>query len=280
MNVKNYLLLIIFIFFASVAFAQPIRGNGGFIIRNSFSGTMTADLELGDTPFSIDGGTNGIGFDPDNDGTNEITMGTDGSITSSGSGERISGTNSFVDFVTAGAGLLVMGGTGGTNNENLIFDLESDPNDVVLSTTTGVGAIDFGTLGLKFQDGERIRMGGGFDANFLWHAAGARDSFQLGLNVGNAEFTGYFSIVEDADLGVTNRIPAGTTADPALRIYSSDDTSANDYIEMFHDQTDGVITVGSGSVRLTNLSGSFGSGSAYVCVNDDGTIFASDSACP
>lgn len=46
----------------------------------SFAGTMTADLELGNTPYSIDGGSGGLAFDPDNDGTNETTINTDGDV--------------------------------------------------------------------------------------------------------------------------------------------------------------------------------------------------------
>lgn len=34
------------------------------------------------------------------------------------------------------------------------------------------------------------------------------------------------------------------------------------------------------TVTITDLQGSYGSGSAYVCVYDNGTLFASDSACP
>lgn len=37
-------------------------------------GTVSSDLEMGNTPYSIDGGTSGIAFDPDNDGTNELTL--------------------------------------------------------------------------------------------------------------------------------------------------------------------------------------------------------------
>lgn len=36
----------------------------------------------------------------------------------------------------------------------------------------------------------------------------------------------------------------------------------------------------SGNIIVSDLSGSYGSGSAYVCVYDNGTLFASDSACP
>lgn len=43
-------------------------------------GTVDADLEMGNTPYSIDGGTNGLAFDPDNDTTNEVTIDTDGDI--------------------------------------------------------------------------------------------------------------------------------------------------------------------------------------------------------
>jgi hypothetical protein len=42
--------------------------------------SLDGDLEMGDTPYSIDGGTNGLAFDPDNDDVNEITMDTAGKV--------------------------------------------------------------------------------------------------------------------------------------------------------------------------------------------------------
>ena len=53
-------------------------GGGGGV---DSSGVVSHDLEMGNTPYSIDGGTGGLAFDPDNDNTNEITFGTDGTIT-------------------------------------------------------------------------------------------------------------------------------------------------------------------------------------------------------
>ncbi|MFC1700007.1 hypothetical protein ACFL1I_08670, partial [Candidatus Omnitrophota bacterium] len=46
--------------------------------------TPAGDLEMGDTPYSIDGGTSGLTFDPDNDNANEVTISTAGLITSVG----------------------------------------------------------------------------------------------------------------------------------------------------------------------------------------------------
>ncbi len=42
--------------------------------------------------------------------------------------------------------------------------------------------------------------------------------------------------MEDADIGNANRDPSGTSADPVLRVWSSDESNASDYIEMFHNQ--------------------------------------------
>ena len=49
---------------------------------------------------------------------------------------------------------------------------------------------------------------------------------------------------------VANRSPSGTSADPVLRIYSSDEAEADDYFEMYHDQTDANIDVGTGDIKL------------------------------
>lgn len=46
----------------------------------SFDGSLTSDLEAGNTPYSIDGGTSGLKFDPDNDSTDEIFFSTAGYV--------------------------------------------------------------------------------------------------------------------------------------------------------------------------------------------------------
>ncbi len=41
-----------------------------------------------------------------------------------------------------------------------------------------------------------------------------------------------------------------------------------------------LATIGTDDVKIDALAGSYGSNSAYVCVSNDGTLFASDSGCP
>jgi hypothetical protein len=69
--------------FRSVQYVlNKVYDSTNYALNIAFSGgiTMAGDLEMGNTPYSIDGGTNGLAFDPDNDGTNEATMDSDGII--------------------------------------------------------------------------------------------------------------------------------------------------------------------------------------------------------
>jgi hypothetical protein len=95
-------LLAILLLLASPAYAATIDtegsiGSGG---GGGFGGTMSSDLEMGNTPYSIDGGTGGLAFDPDNDDVNEVTIGTDGSISLSGSSSISSGAGGL-DFTAS-----------------------------------------------------------------------------------------------------------------------------------------------------------------------------------
>lgn len=76
-------LLALLLLLASPVYAATIGDDGSISAGGggSFSGTMTGDLEMGNTPYSIDGGTGGLAFDPDNDNTNEVTIDTTGQIT-------------------------------------------------------------------------------------------------------------------------------------------------------------------------------------------------------
>src|SRR3990167_6687960 len=58
--------------------SDVVTADGGGV---SSDGTVNGDLEMGNTPYSIDGGTSGLAFDPDNDGTNEVTISTAGGST-------------------------------------------------------------------------------------------------------------------------------------------------------------------------------------------------------
>ena len=70
------------------------------------------------------------------------------------------------------------------------------------------------------------------------------------MQVGSTAHTGHFNLVEEADKDNANRAPLATTANPTLRLYSSDATEPLDYIEFTHNQADGVIATGTGDIIL------------------------------
>lgn len=94
--------LLLYLVFPSYSFAAMSGGGGG--------GTMAENLEMGNTPYSIDGGTNGLYFDPDNDGVVETVISTTGGISTSGddsqtvfaNGKMINGGNTNVIYIDAG----------------------------------------------------------------------------------------------------------------------------------------------------------------------------------
>jgi len=148
-------------------------------------------------------------------------------------------------------GIICLQGAGGTNNEDICFDLETLANIPSIISNTGVTRLSIGLgQGLLFNDGKSIEFGtGGPEVKILWDD-GTNDSFQIGTDVGGATKSGYISIMENGDMGLANREPSGTSADPVLRVYSSDATAATDYIEMYHNQTDANIDVGTGGLKI------------------------------
>jgi len=158
------------------------------------------------------------------------------------------GTTTGVVIQVGSAGILTFQGVGNTNNEAMTLDLESASNQIDFSSSTGAS---FRFLkAVKIIDEGVLRFGNSTDITFVFEASNSVDHLQIGTKVASAGGTGHISIMEIGDLGVANRDPSGTSVDPVLRIYSSDATQADDYIEMFHDQTNGIINVGNGVVSI------------------------------
>lgn len=150
-------------------------------------------------------------------------------------------------------GIICLQGAGGTNNEDICFDLESFSNSAIIQSNTGAT--------LQFLDDFFLNFGSGGDLKFVWETTG-NDNFQIGTRVAGANGSGYVSLMESTDIGNANRSPSGTSADPVFRVYSSDETNANDYGEFLHDQTrfriqsPSEITIDSaGSINLDSASG-------------------------
>lgn len=260
-------------------------------LKLTTAGTLLT-LEAGGTPGATDlkiiASSGDIDFDDENlqttgnltDGTNSLTIANakdaythsqdnsqahtdylinDGNDTTSGiltaagliiDNLSIDGSSILVD--SNASGILTLGGTGGTFNENLTLDFEAVNNKVEINSGTGVTAVRW-RLHQFFLDNKYFSFGSGDDARILWQTTG-KDSLKLGLRLGNDAYTGYFSIMERADVGVADRSPLAVATDPTLRIYSADETSATDYIEFYHDQNDGVIATGVGNLNLNPAS--------------------------
>lgn len=156
-----------------------------------------------------------------------------------------------VKLDTDGDGQLTLLGLGDGFDEDLTINLDDVENRIVLNSTTGASfrfdIYSYYDAATYYNDNIGLTWGGGADATIQWEDTGM-DNLQLGLNVNDDTYSGYFSIMERGDLGNANRSPAAKTTNPTLRIYSADEAEATDYIEFHHNQTNGVIDVGSGSV--------------------------------
>ncbi len=135
-------------------------------------------------------------------------------------------------------GIICLEGQGGTNNEDICFDLESTSNRVLINSNTSGKP--------TFVDGVFVGFGNSADARLQWENSG-NDNFQIGVAVGSASQSGYVSLMQDADMSLANRSPLATSPDPVLRVYSSDATEANDYIEQYHNGTNAFINSGNGN---------------------------------
>ena len=89
-------------------------------------------------------------------------------------------------------------------------------------------------------DTSNIQYGG------LFHTGDVDDDGGFGLISGS----NYITVMNAGDQADDDRIPNTAATDPVLRVYSADDTNANDYIEMYHDQDNAIIESGNGDLQL------------------------------
>jgi hypothetical protein len=141
-------------------------------------------------------------------------------------------------------------------------------NSLTVTDLTVLGDFNFGAVtaqDLFFGDDDQLLFGNTSaspDCRMLWETADA-DAHYLNLVIGSVSRN--FIISEDA--GVDWGHAAQTN--PTIWIHSSDAADTADWLNLTHDQTDGVIDVGNGQVRLLNnlflgddLAVSFGNTSA------------------
>lgn len=159
--------------------------------------------------------------------------------------------NIIADGIFADAnvsGILEFGGVGGTNNEIMTLDFETVVNEVAINSTTGINRFNF-KKPIRLEDNKELQFGN-LDAAMFFDGSGSIDSLQMGLKVNSTIQSGYFSIMEYADLSHANREPSSQTPYPTLRIYSPDENEADDYLEMYHNETDAIINWGNGNLQI------------------------------
>lgn len=111
---------------------------------------------------------------------------------------------------------------------------------------TLTGAVTLGA-GVTMVDDADITLGTGSDAIISFDAATqAPDSLFVGVGTESRQLV----IGETADIGTDLTIAQQTN--PTLNIHSADATDALDYVTLAHDQTDGVIDVGQGDVKIAD----------------------------
>ena len=157
-------------------------------------------------------------------------------------------------------GTLTIGGTGGTNNENLTFNFETTADAVTLGSGTGVGVINWGG-DLYFSAGASEISFSGAKAKQLFFGGSrsgtsfANETAALGNKYTQLVISLYDNLIicERGDTETSwGHTSAGT---PRLYIQSSDATSVSDYLEFYHDQTDGNINIGAGDLKITAAGG-------------------------
>jgi len=168
-------------------------------------------------------------------------------VASNGGVKLYSGNTTGVRLDQNGTGQLKIGGFGGTNNEDLIINLESVANTATVSSSTGVTSMVF-TIAKTLNDDLNFNFGTGLDAAFQFDTADTNDTLKLGLSSNGANASGTFVICELADIDTNFGVP--TSTNPMLRIQSADATTTSDWIGFFHDQTNPVVKFGNGSLQF------------------------------
>ena len=237
----------------------------------SYIGSCTEALET-DADGNVFCGTDNIGVNGDPNviltvagGTTYLQASTTGNAWLFTDGFVSQGASSTVrdlivdTSILAHGGVLTLGGTAATNNENLTYDFETTANQVGIGSGTGVTR-------LRFADNLRLDFGDGNDMRIRWITTiGSHDYAQISTRVGAGAGSGYITILESADFSDVDRAPLTTTPDPTLRIYSSDAAQALDYLELYHNQTDAVLAWGNGSLL-------FGNGIATTTIDSVGLL--------
>jgi len=99
-----------------------------------------------------------------------------------------------------------------------------------------------------FVDHVPAQFGYGKEARILWCTHQTNDALFIETDVGTATASGHIIIAKKGAHGVDYGFPA--TANPILYVVSGDTTVTDEYVRIFHNQTDGTIECGSGKLHI------------------------------
>jgi hypothetical protein len=121
---------------------------------------------------------------------------------------------------------------------------------------------------LNILDNSIQSFGSGDDVRMQFDTGQTNNSLLIGVGVGTSGQSGNIIFIENGDIDVD--FGHAISSNPTLYIQSADATSTSDYLKFWHDQTDGNIDVGSGSLNL--MTG----GIAALTIDSTGLVSVND----
>ncbi|MBU2025896.1 MAG: tail fiber domain-containing protein [Patescibacteria group bacterium] len=165
-----------------------------------------------------------------------------------------------VEIFRTAAGKLRITSTGLAVNNYLDIDLGQDYQWGVTLTAGGTGGsnLRYGSDAM-IQNDYNLKIGSNSSARLRYDTTGGASEHVLRIETyvgGTSNYSGYLFLNENGD----DRVPTTTAANPTFRIYSADMAQVDDYLELYHDQTNANIDWGNGSLNL--IGGLVGIGTA------------------
>jgi hypothetical protein len=152
----------------------------------------------------------------------------------------------------------------GSNEVGITFDMTSVSNAVQIGTKrTSNGVLNDGRvqMNVPIQTGNNVfQIFGGYQWSGIQHVFGSSLPQQLCIGVsrynlgGNDNGNHVLALMNYGHVGNANRRASTLYTDPSFLVYSNDSGQANDFVRLTHDQTDGIVQSGNGSLNLTSAA--------------------------
>lgn len=154
--------------------------------------------------------------------------------------------------------------------QNLLLRRDDGTTWATFATGSQV-TIAFGTT---FLDTVGCIFGTGVDARWVWATANANNALVLATNVNSAAQSG--NVIVTTAANVANEHGLAAVATPRLAIFSAADMSVagnrTQYVQIYHDGSNGILTIGSSANGLILLAGTVNALALSIAVT--GTVTA------